>query len=172
MQLSRLGMPLVNEVVIGLPDKISSMAASPKTMAQFLTYVTNPTLPRLLEIALDTDPAFGGTAAGKIAPKNFPRTDLVSAFLTGITGLNRPANVGGPVRMMRLNTAIAGAVAMQNRLGVAGELLRAVVRPASRKPSTSRAIPTVVVRRMTSSTSRWWQWLVDLCVLNTDNDLR
>ena len=29
--------------------------------------------------------AFGGTATGKLAPKNFPRTDLVSTFLTGIT---------------------------------------------------------------------------------------
>ena len=77
-QVSRLGMPLVNEVVIGLPDKDLFNGSQPKDDTQFLTYVTNPTLPRLLEIALDKDPAFGGTAMGKIAPTNFPRTDLVS----------------------------------------------------------------------------------------------
>ncbi len=52
-QVSRLGMPLVNEVVIGLPDKDKFNGSKPvNDGANFLTYVTNPTLPRLLEIAL------------------------------------------------------------------------------------------------------------------------
>ncbi|RKH55607.1 DUF4331 domain-containing protein, partial [Corallococcus llansteffanensis] len=42
-QVSRLGMPLVNEVVIGLPDKDKFNASEPKDDAQFATYVTNPT---------------------------------------------------------------------------------------------------------------------------------
>ena len=171
VQLSRLGMPLVNEVVIGLPDKDLFNGSQPKDDAQFLTYVTNPTLPRLLEIALDTDPAFGGTATGKIAPKNFPRTDLVSTFLTGITGLNRPANLV-PSEMMRLNTAIKPVpFAMQNRLGVAGELLRvggaaniAQAVDLAGYPNGRRPKDDVVDISLVAVAG-------GLCVLNTDNDL-
>ena len=64
---------------------------------------------------------------GAPAPKNFPRTDLMTAFLTGLPGVNRPANMtglgqGGPLaEMLRLNTAIAVTpVAQQKSLGVAG----------------------------------------------------
>lgn len=123
-QVSRLGHPLVNEVVIGLPDKDRFNGSKPKDDLQFADYVTNPTLPRLLEIALNGDPAFGGSATGKIAPSNLPRTDLLTVFLSGITGVNKPANVI-PAEMLRLNTAIAPVpFAQQNRLGVAGEVLR------------------------------------------------
>ena len=48
-QVSRLGNPLVNEVVIGLKDKDRFNASEPKDDAQFATYVTNPTLPALIE---------------------------------------------------------------------------------------------------------------------------
>ena len=111
VQVSRLGMPLVNEVVIGLPAKDRFNASKPKDDAQFADFVTNPTLPALLEIALATP---------GIAPTNFPRTDLVAAFLTGIKGVNQPANVVG-AEMLRLNTATpAKPAANQNRLGVLG----------------------------------------------------
>jgi hypothetical protein len=112
-QVSRLGNPLVNEVVIGLPDKDKFNASSPKDDTQFLTYVSNPTLPALLGVVL------GAT----VAPTNFPRTDLITTFLTGITGVNKPANPT-PSEMLRLNTAIAPVpAAAQNRLGVAGNAL-------------------------------------------------
>ncbi|MDQ6621544.1 MAG: DUF4331 domain-containing protein [Pseudomonadota bacterium] len=112
VQVSRLGMPLVNEIVIGLKDKNKFNASEPKDDAQFADYVTNPTLPTLLEAL------FG--SAGVKAPTNFPRTDLVAAFLTGVTGLNQPANVTAS-EMLRLNTAIAPAAkGAQNRLGVLG----------------------------------------------------
>ena len=52
VQVSRLGMPLVNEVVIGLKDKNRFNASEPKDDGQFADYVTNPTLPALLEIAV------------------------------------------------------------------------------------------------------------------------
>ena len=56
--------------------------------------------------------------AGVKAPTNFPRTDLVAAFLTGIEGLNKPANVTAS-EMLRLNTSIAPTAGpAQNRLGV------------------------------------------------------
>ncbi|MBS0449297.1 MAG: DUF4331 domain-containing protein [Proteobacteria bacterium] len=113
-QVSRLGMPLVNEVVIGLNDKDKFNASKPQDDGQFATYVTNPTLPKLLEIALATP---------NISPTNFPRTDLVTTFLTGIAGVNQPQNVVAS-EMLRLNTAIAAVpYANQNRLGLLGGLL-------------------------------------------------
>jgi uncharacterized protein DUF4331 len=112
VQVSRLGMPLVNEIVIGLRDKNKFNASEPRNDGQFADYVTHPTLPTLVEAL------FG--AAGVKAPTNFPRTDLVAAFLTGIDGVNKPANVV-PSEMLRLNTSIAPTPgAAQSRLGVLG----------------------------------------------------
>ena len=114
VQVSRLGMPLVNEVVIGLPDKDKFNASVPSKDGQFATYVTHPTLPALLEIALGLQ---------GIAPTNLPRLDLVTTFLTGIPGVNQPAGVV-PSEMLRLNTAILPVpFAQQNRLGIVGSLL-------------------------------------------------
>jgi hypothetical protein len=66
----------------------------------------------------------GDTAA--LAPTNLPRADLATVFLTGIPGVNRPQNPNQtPAEMLRLNTAIAAVPESgQNRLGVAGEILR------------------------------------------------
>jgi hypothetical protein len=113
-QVSRLGMPLVNEVVIGLPDKDRFNGSKPKDDGQFADYVTNPTLPALIEIALGLP---------NTAPTNFPRTDLVTTFLTGIPGVNQPANVVASEEL-RLNTSIAAVpFAQQNRLGIVGSVL-------------------------------------------------
>jgi hypothetical protein len=107
-QVSRLGMPLVNEVVIGLEDKDRFNASRPSGDAAFADYVTNPTLPALIQTLFPTAPA----------PTNFPRTDLVAAFLTGIQGVNKPANVKAS-EMLRLNTLITPTAAgAQNPLGV------------------------------------------------------
>jgi len=109
-QVSRLGMPLVNEVVIGLKDKDRFNHSKPKQDGQFADYVTNPTLPALVEVL------FG--SAGAKAPTNFPRNDLVTVFLTGVPGLNQPSNVKAS-EMLRLNTSIAPvAKGAQKRLGV------------------------------------------------------
>jgi hypothetical protein len=105
-QVSRLGMPLVNEVVIGLPDKNRFNSSEPKDDGQFADYVTNPTLPALIEALF-----------GVPAPTVDGRPDLVAAFLTGFDGVN--AN-GSLAEMQRLNTGIAPtAKADQNNLGVA-----------------------------------------------------
>ena len=117
-QVSRLSSPLVNEVIIGVKDKDRFNASEPKNDAQFLQYVTHPTLPEILEIL------FG--AAGVKAPDIFPRDDLVAAFLTGLPAsalpdvANQPANVT-PSEMMRLNTAVTVTPRdSQSRLGVLG----------------------------------------------------
>ena len=110
-QVSRLGMPLVNEVVIGLKDKDKFNGSQPADDGQFADYVTNPVLPVLVQAL------FG--AAGVKAPTNYPRMDLVTAFLTGVPGLNKPAGAGVASEMLRLNTAVpAVAKGSQNRLGV------------------------------------------------------
>jgi hypothetical protein len=109
-QVSRLGMPLVNEVVIGLKDKDRFNSSKPSADGQFADYVTNPTLPALIEVLYGS--------AGAKAPTNFPRNDLVAAFLTGVKGLNQPAKVTAS-EMLRLNTSTpAVAQGAQKRLGV------------------------------------------------------
>jgi hypothetical protein len=116
VQVSRLGNPLVNEVVIGLKDKDKFNASKPQDDTQFLTYVTNPTLPALLGVVLQN-------SATALAPTNLPRTDLATVFLTGITGINKPGTVT-PSEMLRLDTSKAPVpFANQNRLGVAGNAL-------------------------------------------------
>lgn len=113
-QVSRLGMPLVNEVLIGLDDKDKFNASRPRNDAAFADYVTNPVLPAVIQKLFPSAPA----------PTNFPRTDLVTVFLKGIEGVNQPAAVtagnGALGEMLRLNTSIpVTAPAAQKQLGVA-----------------------------------------------------
>jgi hypothetical protein len=110
-QASRLANPLVNEVVIGLPDKDRFNASQPvNDAANFLKYVQYPTFPAIV-----------ASLFGTPAPTAFPRVDLVTVFLTGIPTLNKPASLTVAGEEMRLNTAIpAVAVGTQNRLGVIG----------------------------------------------------
>ncbi|NEB02182.1 DUF4331 domain-containing protein [Streptomyces sp. SID13726] len=92
-QVSRLGNPLVNEVVNPLKDKDKFNASSPWDDAQFLKNVTNPELPKLIE------------AIYKIKAPAEPRNDLVDVFLKGVKGLNQPPHVR-PAEELRLNTSI------------------------------------------------------------------
>jgi len=160
-QVSRLGMPLVNEVVIGLPDKDKFNNSKPKDDAQFATYVTNPTLPALVEIALATP---------NIAPTNFPRSDLVTTFLTGIAGVNQPKafttspSTGVAAEMLRLNTAIAPTPeASQNRLGLLGGLLAGPGGDLAGYPNGRRPSDDVVDISLVAM-------MGGLCVANGNND--
>ncbi|MEV5439137.1 DUF4331 domain-containing protein [Streptomyces sp. NPDC052682] len=103
-QVSRLGNPLVNEVVNPLKDKDRFNASAPKDDAQFLKNVTNPELPKLIE------------AIYKIPAPAEPRNDLVDVFLKGVKDLNQPPHVT-PSEQLRLNTSIKPA-AEPKRLGV------------------------------------------------------
>lgn len=111
VQVSRLGMPLVNEVVVPVGAKDLFNASQPKDDAQFLDGVLHPVLPGVLN-ALYGIPVPEGD-----------RNDLVAVFLTGLEGLNQPANVV-PSEMLRLNMAIPpAAVGEENPFGVvAGDL--------------------------------------------------
>ncbi|MDQ1044197.1 DUF4331 domain-containing protein [Streptomyces sp. V4I2] len=103
-QVSRLGMPLVNEVVNPIKDKDKFNASAPWDDAQFLENVTNPELPKLIE------------AIYKIDAPDEPRNDLVDVFLKGVKGLNQPPHVRA-AEELRLNTSIQ-PVADPKRLGV------------------------------------------------------
>lgn len=127
-QVSRVGHPLVNELFIGLEEKDTFNGSIPSDDGQFASFVTNPVFPAIVN-ALFLAPVnglLGGLGAGPLAdlaPSNFPRTDLVTTFLTGFPGVNQPANVVAS-EVLRLNTAIAPTVrADQSTFGlVAGDL--------------------------------------------------
>lgn len=104
IQVSRLGMPLVNEVVIPVGKKDTWNGSIPSADAQFLTHVTDPEVPKLLQLIYN------------IPAPAVPRNDLVQVFLTGVPGLNQPPNVR-PSEMIRLNTDIIPTAA-PNRMGV------------------------------------------------------
>ncbi len=110
-QVSRLANPLVNELVIGLKDKDKFNMSLPANDAQFATYVTNPTIPALIQALYPT----------LKAPTKIPRADLVAVFLTGIAGLNAPAHLYQASEEMRLNTSTPiTPYGSQSRLGVIG----------------------------------------------------
>jgi hypothetical protein len=132
-QVSRLGMPLVNEVVIGLPQKDLFNAVKPTADSALASYVTNPTFPAILDVLFR--PAVNatlGTSFTTLAPTNFPRNDLVATFLTGIATLNQLRTVT-PSEMLRLNTAIAPTPrGSQKALGVVADDLAGF--PNGRRP--------------------------------------
>jgi hypothetical protein len=113
-QVSRLGMPLVNEVVIGLPDKDKFNASQPvNDAANFAPYVLTPTLPQLLNVLFAVPPP----------PAN--RDDLVTVFLRGIPGVNEIAGSTARAEMVRLNTTTSTIfaprpAATQDNLGALG----------------------------------------------------
>jgi hypothetical protein len=106
VQVSRLGHPLVNEVVIPRRLKDAFNSIEPTQDAVALPVVLDPEVPKLLKALFNVN----SPAA--------PRNDLVTIFLTGIPGLNQPPNVTA-AEMLRLNVAIPPA-ATPNPLGVLG----------------------------------------------------
>lgn len=109
VKVSRLGNPLVNEVVIPLAKKDAFNASYPDDDLQFLDFVLNSDLAEKLNAVY----------AGVVSPiPTTNRTDLVTVFLTGIPGLNQPANVK-PSEQLRINLSIKPAACGDvKRLGV------------------------------------------------------
>lgn len=135
VQVSRLGQPLVNELIFGMPVKDLFNAVTPKSDAALIDYVTNPTFPVILD-ALFRAPvnATLGTNFANLAPQNYPRTDLVTTFLTGINGLNiQSLSVANPGEVLRLNTRVSPTPRdSQNTFGVVGDDLAGY--PNGRRP--------------------------------------
>ncbi|WP_239329946.1 DUF4331 domain-containing protein [Frankia sp. CiP3] len=119
-QVSRLGSPLVNELVVPVGQKDRFNASTPSRDAQFLNYVTDPELARLIQ------------GIYKIPAPKTPRNDLVAVFLSGISKGNLGVDLTSPTlnsdasakdiapsEQLRLNMSIP-PVANPNRLGVVG----------------------------------------------------
>jgi hypothetical protein len=129
-QVSRLGMPLINEVVIPVGQKDHWNASKPEDDAQFLPNYLDPTLQNLLPVlypnvfpnlkALLTKP-----------PSSRPRADLEAILLTGIpAGIIKGfqnVSTSKAADLLRLNMAFAPstkdtnpAAASPHRLGLLG----------------------------------------------------
>jgi hypothetical protein len=112
VQVSRLGNPLINEVLIPTQLKDKWNASTPDKDSQFEQYYSNPILAHLLN---QLYPQFGPF-------QETNRTDLVSVLLTGLKQPN--LNFTGDTRAdeLRLNLGIAptAPVGKGNRLGVLG----------------------------------------------------
>jgi hypothetical protein len=106
-QVSRLGQPLVNEVVIPYQLKDTFNSLKPKDDAAALPVVRNSELAATLNAVCGTD-----------APVT-KRDDLVQVFLTGVPGINNPKGKGAPSELLRLNTHWQAGQSF-NRLGVLG----------------------------------------------------
>jgi hypothetical protein len=110
VQVSRLGNPLVNEVVIPLGKKDQFNRTTPDRDAELYgKYVVKPELAAVLNALFNVG-----------APED-NRTDIVQALLQGIPGLNQHAGADGPpaVDTIKLNLGVPPA-AMEDRFGVIG----------------------------------------------------
>ncbi len=110
VQVSRLGEPLINEVIIPLGDKDFWNNQQPYHDSQFLKYYTNPELQNLLPILY---PGVFPNLASLLTqpPASRPRNDLVAILLTGIPNGVVPGfkgNFTGTTQadLLRLNLAI------------------------------------------------------------------
>jgi hypothetical protein len=95
VQVSRLGNPLINEVVIPLGKKDLWNASRPRRDSQFLDRYTSPELATLINVLY---PGLPDTPTTN-------RSDLVAVLLTGVPGLNFTGDTRAD--LLRLNTAIA-----------------------------------------------------------------
>ena len=128
VQISRLGSPLVNEVVIplGLKDAFNSL--SPVGDAVAAPAILDPEFPKIIRYALGAFGTFNGTYVGINLPAA-PRNDLVAIFATGIpagtpgapAGYTTFLSDGQPHEYLRLNLAIpVTPAATSSRLGLLG----------------------------------------------------
>jgi hypothetical protein len=108
-QVSRLGNPLINEVIIAMGDKDLWNSLPPAGDKQFAHYVTQPGLAALLPVLYPG--VFPNLAA--LVKSGKPRADLEAILMTGIPpGIIKGfTNFTGPVvaDMLRLNTSIPAA---------------------------------------------------------------
>jgi hypothetical protein len=95
VQVSRLGMPLTNEVIIPLAEKDRWNRTDPRADAYFNDYFTNSHLAVLLNALFQTPGATTG------------RADLLAIFQTGIPGLTQVGNDPAYADELRINLAVA-----------------------------------------------------------------
>jgi Domain of unknown function (DUF4331) len=152
VQVSRLGNPLINEVVIPVGQKDRWNAASPRRDSQFLDRYTSPELAGLVNFlypGLPDAPTSG-------------RSDLVAVLLTGVPGLNFTGNTRAD--LLRLNTAIAPD-GTEDRLGaLAGDLQGF---PNGRRLGDD--VTDIELRAVACGYGSFLQGLLGLCNLTPNN---
>ncbi|GAB3763718.1 hypothetical protein FB382_001127 [Nocardioides ginsengisegetis] len=115
-QVSRLGNPLFNEVIVPMAEKDQWNVRQPKGDSRYTKYVNKPELQGLL-------PVLYPGVFPNLAAYDKPRADLNAVLMTGIPGGVIPGfqNYTGPVQadMLRLNLAIPPA-SSPNKLGLVG----------------------------------------------------
>jgi hypothetical protein len=114
VQVSRLGMPLVNEVVVPIGFKDYFNGSNPRGDAAFLPKVNDPELPHLISAVYGA--LFPEVPDSNDAKAGVQRSDLVQVFLTGLPGLNKPDDVR-VAEMLRLNMDVAPCTADCSTLG-------------------------------------------------------
>ncbi len=125
-QVSRLGNPLFNEVIVPLGKKDFWNTQQPAHDKQFARYVAHPELAGLFPVVYPAIPPgtapFAHLAAFNKSGK--PRTDLEAILLTGIPKgiIAGFTNFTGPVQadMLRLNTAIPPTPASSPKFSTLG----------------------------------------------------
>jgi hypothetical protein len=106
VQVSRLGNPLINEVVIPIGQKDKFNRTGPADDAKnFGKYALNPEVARLLN------------ALFKLDVKATDRTDIVQALLTGVPGLTQIGKHPAAADTLKLNLGVPPS-AKPNRFGV------------------------------------------------------
>ena len=108
VQVSRLGNPLVNEVVIPVGQKDKFNATQPKDDAK--NYAGSVVKPELAAVI---------NALFKLGVKETDRTDIVTALLTGIPGVTQIGSKPAAADTLKLNLGVP-PTATPNRFGVIG----------------------------------------------------
>src|SRR3954471_18346234 len=107
VQVSRLGNPLVNEVVIPLGQKDRFNRTQPQNdAANYGKYVVSPELAKLMN------------ALFNLGVKETDRTDIVTALLTGIEGVTQISKKPAAADTLKINLGVPPASGPENRFGV------------------------------------------------------
>jgi hypothetical protein len=106
VQVSRLGNPLINEVIIPIGQKDKFNATSPADDAQ-----------NFGQFALNPEPARIANALFNLGIKETNRTDIVQALLTGVPGLTQIGKNPAAADTLKLNLGVSPS-ANPNRFGV------------------------------------------------------
>ena len=91
VQVSRLGNPLINEVVIPLGQKDAWNRSEPEDDAQFEPFYATPEVAHLENVLYGGRRRWGTRAARSQPIDETGRTDLDAILLTGVPGLTSPA---------------------------------------------------------------------------------
>ncbi len=131
-QVSRLGSPLINELVVplGLKDAFNSLSPQfDQDVPEVVAAVLDPEFPKIIRQGIGAFGVFGGGGIPVINLPPAPRNDIANIFVFGIPagtvpgapGFTTRLTDGRPHEYLRLNTAIpVTPVGSRSRFGLLG----------------------------------------------------